>query len=311
MGTATGATAVMLGRFEDTYGTFPSGNFTRLPFQSANIGAEQGILQSNTLGFRETSEPFKGNVTAGGDATVPVDLRAIGFWLRGAYGEPTTTGSGPYVHSWITNAGAADSFSLEIGHPNVPAFLRNTGLKVASMGFGFGVDAEPTLSLSLLGRDETKATTSGGGSPVVLAHQRASQFQSVLRRSGSVMGRVPNVDLTLSTGLINWYSVGGGGLSEEAVEGIRGAEGTLTVRLIDTTIMDDALAGTPLELEFGYEIDANTKLSVLCHSVHIQRARQQVSGPGFVDASYAFIASVQPDGGPMATITLTNDVASY
>jgi Asp-tRNA(Asn)/Glu-tRNA(Gln) amidotransferase A subunit family amidase len=36
--------------------------------------------------------------SADGDVVVPLDAVAFGFWLKAAFGDPTTTSSGPYTH---------------------------------------------------------------------------------------------------------------------------------------------------------------------------------------------------------------------
>ena len=34
-------------------------------------------------------------MTADGDVVVPIDAEAFGFWLKAAFGDPVTTGTGP------------------------------------------------------------------------------------------------------------------------------------------------------------------------------------------------------------------------
>jgi len=44
---------------------------------------------------RDPLAPIKDAVTADGDVVVPLDAEAFGFWLKAAFGAPTTTGTGP------------------------------------------------------------------------------------------------------------------------------------------------------------------------------------------------------------------------
>ena len=51
MARAQGARAQMALAFETTYGTPPASGFTRMPFASATLGAEQPLLNSELLGL--------------------------------------------------------------------------------------------------------------------------------------------------------------------------------------------------------------------------------------------------------------------
>ena len=51
MARARGARAQMALAFETTYGTPPAGGFTKMPFASTSLGAEQPLLNSELLGY--------------------------------------------------------------------------------------------------------------------------------------------------------------------------------------------------------------------------------------------------------------------
>ncbi len=98
MARAQGARAQMALAFETTYGTPPAGGFTKMPFASTTLGAEQPLLNSELLGYgRDPLAPIKDAVTADGDVVVPLDASGFGFWLKAAFGAPTTTGTGPWA----------------------------------------------------------------------------------------------------------------------------------------------------------------------------------------------------------------------
>ena len=51
MARAQGARAQIALAFETTYGTPPVGGFTKMPFASTSLGAEQPLLNSELLGY--------------------------------------------------------------------------------------------------------------------------------------------------------------------------------------------------------------------------------------------------------------------
>ena len=71
MARAHGARAQMALAFETVYGTPPPGGFTKMPFASTSLGAEQPLLNSELLGYgRDPLAPVKDAVWALFDAAL-------------------------------------------------------------------------------------------------------------------------------------------------------------------------------------------------------------------------------------------------
>lgn len=88
---ARGANAVKHMLFETVYGTPPGGNWNKVPFVDSNLGEEQGLVPSDLLGYgRDPQSPSRDVINDEGDATVPWDLRNIGYWLKMLCGAPDT-----------------------------------------------------------------------------------------------------------------------------------------------------------------------------------------------------------------------------
>src|SRR5210317_1237980 len=123
MARAQGARAQMALAFETNYGTPPVRGFTKMPFASTSLGAEQPLLNSELLGYgRDPLAPIKDAVTADGDVVVPLDAEAFGFWLKAAFGDPITTGTGPWTHEFQSGSWSLPSMSIETGMPEVPRY---------------------------------------------------------------------------------------------------------------------------------------------------------------------------------------------
>ena len=76
------------------------------------------------------------------------------------------------------------------------------------------------------------------------------------------------------------------------------------------TLIDTATNNTPIELEFGYVIDADHSLIFTAHEVYLPKPKLAVTGPGGVQASFNWQAA-KPSVGQMLTVALTNDVEDY
>ena len=137
MARAQGARAQMALAFETTYGTPPASGYTKMPFASTSLGAEQPLQTSELLGYgRDPQAPIKDAVTADGNVVIPIDVEAFGFWLKAVFGAPTTIGAeAPYTHEFRSGNWALPSFSVETGMPEVPRYAMYSGCMVDSLNW--------------------------------------------------------------------------------------------------------------------------------------------------------------------------------
>lgn len=145
MARAYGANTQLLGQFETVYGTPPTGNYIKFPFVSSDLGSEQGLIASDLLGQgRDPSQPIRDVIRVEGNVVVPVDLRNFGHWLKALLGAPTTTGTGPYTHTFASGAASLPSIALEVGMPDVPIYFTEAGVRVNSAQLSFSRSGRPT-----------------------------------------------------------------------------------------------------------------------------------------------------------------------
>ena len=311
MARAYGANAHLLGKFETVYGTPPSGDYFKFPFVSSNLGSEQGLIASDLLGQgRDPSQPIRDVIKVEGDVVVPVDLRNFGHWLKALLGVPITTGTGPYVHAYESGASSLPSIALEVGMPDIPAYFTNMGVRLNSMQLTFARSGAANATLNAIAQGETRAAVSGGGTPTVAALTRFNQFQGSVKKDGTQLGNITGAQLTYSNNLERIETIRSDGKIDGADPTIAALTGTIEVRFADTALIDAATNNTPVELEFGYVIDANRSLIFTAHEVYLPKPKLAINGPGGVQASFNWQAA-KPATGQMLTVELTNDVEEY
>ncbi len=313
MARAQGARAQMALAFENTYGTPPSGGFTRVPFASTSLGSEQPLLNSELLGYgRDPLAPIKDAVTADGDVVVPIDVAAFGFWLKAAFGEPVTTGAeAPYTHEFQSGNWSLPSIAIETGMPEVPRYAMYTGCVLDQLSWQMQRSGLLTATARLVAQGETVGATSSVGTPSTVELQRFGHFNGAITRNGSALGNVISAEITYANNLDRIETIRSDGRIDGADPSIAALTGRIEVRFADQTLVTQAINGDPCELEFGYALPSGESLRLTVHAVYLPRPRIEISGPQGVQATFDWQAARDSTIGRMCTATLINDVEEY
>lgn len=313
MARARGNNATLLLALESVYGAAEdSGAYWKMPFNSLDIGGEQGKIPSEVLGLgREPRDPVDDLLRVGGSITVPLDVRYIGYWLKALLAAPTTTGIDPYTHTFDSGGASLPSLCLEVGYINTPHFDLITGLYVESIQFGLSRSGRPVMVIQVSAQDETKDTSTVDADPNELTLTMFSQIQGTIERNAAALANVNSVDLTYANGLEAIETIRDDELVEDHDPGMTSLIGSINSRYAATTLYDDAVAGSSLDLDLAWTIDADNKLTISAHRCFLERFKRPIQGAGGVQATTKLSAHYDPTETQMATIVLINDVATY
>lgn len=312
MARAQGARAQMALAFETTYGTPPASGFTRMPFASATLGAEQPLLNSELLGYgRDPLPPIKDAVTADGNVVVPIDAQAFGFWLKAAFGQPTTTGTDPYTHEFQSGAWVLPSLSIETGMPEVPRFAMYSGCVLDTLSWQMQRSGLLTATASLVAQGESTTTASVAGTLADLTLQRFGHFNGAITRNGQPLGNIVSAEITWANNLDRVETIRSDGRIDGADPSIAALTGSIEVRFADSALVTQAINGDSCELEFGYALPSGESLTLTAHAVYLPRPRIEIAGPQGVQASFDWQAARDATLGRMCTVTLINGIEEY
>lgn len=313
MARAQGARAQMALAFESVYGTPPASGYFKMPFASSTLGAEQPLLESELLGYgRDPLAPIKDALTADGDVVVPIDAVGFGYWLKAAFGEPTTTGAeAPYTHEFRSGGWTLPSLAIEIGIPEVPRFAMYAGCVVDQLSWQMQRSGLLTATVSLVAQGETLATTTGAGTPTDISLLRFGHFNGSIKRDGTALGNVVSTQITYANNLDRIETIRADGKIDGADPSMAALTGSMEVRFADNTLMTQAIDGTACELEFAYSLPSGESLTFTVHSVYLPRPRVEIGGPQGVQATFDWQAAKDSVVGRMCTVELINDVADY
>lgn len=312
MARAQGARAQMALAFETVYCTPPVGGFTKMPFASTTLGAEQPLLNSELLGYgRDPLAPIKDAVTADGDVVVPLDAEAFGFWLKAAFGAPTTTGTGLWTHEFQSGVWMLPSMSIETGMPEVPRYAMYSGCVLDQITWQMQRSGLLTATARLVAQGETVGTTTSASTPAALELKRFGYFNGSIKRNGSALGNVVSADITYANNLDRIETIRNDGRIDGADPSIAALTGSIGVRFADSTLVTQAINGDPSELEFGYALPSGESFTLTVHAVYLPRPRIEISGPQGVQATFDWQAARNSVVGRMCTATLINDIEVY
>jgi len=312
MARAQGARSLMAAAFETSYGTPPVGGYMQMPFASTSLGAEQPLLGSELLGYgRDPLAPIKDAVTADGDVAVPIDAEAFGFWLKAAFGDPVTTGTGPYTHMFISGSWTLPSLSIETAMPEVPRYAMYSGCVLDQLSWQMQRSGLLTATAKLISQGEAITTSSAAGTSTGWALQRFGHFNGSIKRNGTSLGNIVSADIQYANNLDRIETIRSDGRIDGADPSVAALTGKMDVRFADQVLMTQAMNGTPAELEFAYNLGSGESLTFTAHAVYLPRPRVEIQGPQGVQASFDWQAAYDATAGQMCTITLVNDIATY
>ena len=312
MARAQGARAQILAAFESTYGTAPASGYLRLPFASSNLDAQQAQQESELLGYgRDPLAPTLDATDVDGDVVVPIDAVGWGFWLKAAFGAPTTTGTGTYTHTFNSGGWTLPSFSIETGMPEVPSYSMVSGLRLNELSWDVARKGLLTATAKLIGQGENTAATSAAGTPTDIDVARFSHFHGAVSMGGSALADCVGASVRYTNNLDRVETIRGDGLIGGIDPGMAGLSGQVTLRFASRTMLDQAKAGDPVALAFGYELPGGESFTFTVHAAYLSRPRREISGPGGVQVTFDWIAARAASPARMCTAVLVNDKATY
>ncbi|WP_444453244.1 phage tail tube protein [Rhodobacter capsulatus] len=312
MARAQGARAQMALAFESVYGTAPATGFRTVPFASTSLGSEQPLLASELLGQgRDPVAPIKDALTADGDVVVPIDVENFGLWLKGTFGAPTTTGTTPKTHTFQSGTWTLPSMAIEVAMPEVPRYAMYTGCMVDQLSWQMSRSGLLTATARLIAQGEAIDTVTAAGTPTTLALQRFGHFNGAVKRNGAALGNVVSAEVTYANRLDRIETIRNDGKIEGADPGMAALTGKIEVRFADSTLVTQAVDGTPCELEFAWSLGANASFTFTAHAVYLPRPRIEIPGPQGIQASFEWQAAKATSPARMCTATLVNTVTGY
>jgi tail tube protein len=307
-------TSIKIGFENVAYGTVADTGFI-MPFNSCGVVGQKARNTPATIrGRRDPAAPFSGNQNVNGPIVVPADSVAMIYWLMAMFGNPSSSGAGPYVHEFKIGS-SMPSFSLEKAFTDLATdvYERFVGCKISTFSMTVGGDGELIANMGVLGSKMTEETTPFDAAPIVPSLARVQNFNAALLEGGSSLSNSTEFSINLDFGLDpNSFVIGGGGIRGDIPEGIVAVTGNLKTLFEDKSLLDKAIADTETSLKVTITASASSVMEF-----EIQELLYSVNGVP-VDGPQGLIVSLDFAGywtngaeGSAMVARATNGVASY
>lgn len=313
MGRARGSNAVMSAAFETVYGTPPANGYLRVPFISSSLGAERGLIEDDQLGRGRTlGDPVYDVTTNDGDVVVPLDVVYTGYWLKMLFGVPATTagsGTGEYIHRFDSGKLALPSRSIEVGHPDRPAYSTNYGVRANTIAVDMQRSGLTQATIGLIAKGETViANASSAGSVTALGGvERFVAATGSVQVDGVQMGEIVMASLTYSNGMEKDETIRPDGEINDVDPGTPAGSIRIVAKFADLTLLNKATAGTPVSLTLTWLGPRNTALQITFSRVFLPRPKRPIQGPAGIQVEFNAMAA----GDPVVSVYLRNETESY
>ena len=313
MARARGGRTLLAGAFETVEKTPPSSGYVLLPNRSNNLGVQNDLLDDDIVGDRDPGDADLDVPNADGTIKVPLDLNAIGFWLKALLGDPqSSVVDSVYTHVFQSGSWALPTMALERQMPDAASFEMFVGCKANRLRYALQRGGRVNASVEVMAQGaQAPAPATAAGTPASFDLQRFMQAQGQVTVDGSGPGDIVecSIDYTNNLDAVDSVTADGfiGGLDE-----MRAAlTGNLRLRFSSETLFATAKANTPVALSLVHTISASAKLTLAMPRVFLSVPKKPIEGPQGVEASFSWQAARADNGDPMLTATLINAVENY
>lgn len=299
---STWGTAVAVDRFTPLISESMTEKIERL--ESAGIAPGARVLRSGQWAT--------GNVEVSGDLGFELYQQGMGLWFRHMFGAVSTSGAGPYTHTFTPGDMSDDHFTLQIGKPDVAGTVQPftfSGCKVTEWELAAKAGELVTLGVSVVGKDLATGTSlatasygAGSGLPFSFAHASVTV--------GGSAAYVKEITLKGSNGLaVDRRGIGSAYIKEPLEAELRAYEGEMVCEFESLAQMNLFRNGTENALVLTIDAGSAAKC-VITTNVRYDGSTPEVQGRGVTELKVPFKCLGPSTDAGAITAVLTNSDAT-
>lgn len=295
---------------ESTVGTAVTVD-TFLPIRSENIKQNIEYLDTQTISARKVLRLTKqGRKSIEGSVTTELPNTDIATFLKHAFGAVSTTGAGPYEHTFTPSDTQGSSLTIQVGRPATTGTVHPftyAGCKVSQWEISAAVGEIAMLDFSVVGMSETtgdalaSASYDSSWEPFVFT-------EASLTIDGSAVGTVRDLTLSGNNAIELRHRLGSATSKEPLEIGLRTYEGSVTTDFDDLTHYNLFVNGTETALVATF--DNGTETLVITTNVQFVGETPELAGFDLLGQNLPFRCISSTSDADAITAVLTNSESS-
>lgn len=293
MGLRSGMLAQVGLKTESTWGTAVTvDRFTPLVSESVTEEIERMESEGIVPGARvlRSAQWAAGNVEISGDVGFELYQQGVGLWFRHMFGAVSTTGAGPYTHTFTPGDLTDDSFTLQIGKPDVSGTVQPftyAGCSITEWELAAKAGELVTLGVSIVGKSLATGTAlatasfgTGSGTPFTFVHSSVTV--------GGSAANVKEITLKGTNGLADDRRfIGSSAIAQPLEEELREYSGELVLEFESLTQMNYFRNATENALVLAISAGASASVTITTN-VRWDGSTPEVDGRGIVELKAPF-----------------------
>ena len=281
------------------------------PFVSENIKQNIEYLDTATISARKVLRLTKqGSKMVEGGFSMELPNQDVAVLMKHMFGGVSTTGAGPYVHTYTPDALEGDALTVQVGRPASTGTVHPftyAGCKISEWTIAASVGQIATLDCSVVGMTETTGTALASASyasdwePFVFT-------EASLSITGSSVATVRDVTLSGNNAIERRVRLGSATSVQPLEIGLRSYTGTITTDFDDLTHYGLFTAGTETALVLTFD-NGTDDLEITCN-IQFTGETPEVGGFDLLGQSLPFRCISSTSDAAAITAVLTNGEAS-
>ena len=315
----TGGTAQIMIGYESTFGTAASAGFVLPVNYGEGVKGSQAINRRNTIrGNRNPQQPFRGIREVSGPVPVPLDSLCFPYWLCAMFGDPTTTGTGPYVHEWkVANVQPSITYEKAFTDLTTDRYAQHLGCKIDTLAIDAGGDGELVANLGIYGAEDSWQASAFDGSPTTPSLAPVDNMDGSVDEGGATSSIITRASLNIDFGIDkrpDIIPIANAGVRSDLPVGSMGISGTVTALFDDDgyTLLGKGIAGTESSLLVTFTGASNSIVEYEVQELEFSRDGLEIPSPEGLLVNMNFEAFYD-NGSEASGIVwrVTNDVSAY
>lgn len=263
---------------------------------------------SESTGSRNRRSKFLAEDMAGGPVTLEMTYEGFGYWLKHLLGQVTTTGVGPYVHTFSLARALPTGLTLEEVRGDSGNAEVYSGCKVGKGTITVEAGKVVTFAADIIARTSGGRTTAG-----TPTHTTSRDLPIVFSEAGSITWNAltlgaAKLEFVIDNKVATRLQIGDTKTKEPTPSDAMDVLVSVDLEYTEETMWTAFLAGTTSDLTVTFTDSGSRSLAVTANAAYLESLSDPIEGNGVIKRTATFRCTAD-SGSEGFVVALTNNQA--